>query len=83
MAKFYSVVLMAILTSIATVSSANTIVVLGDSISAAYNMPEEKGWVHLIQQTMTDNGYPHTVINKSISGDTTAEIGRASCRERV
>ena len=72
MAKFYSVVLMAILTSIATVSSANTIVVLGDSISAAYNMPEEKGWVHLIQQTMTDNGYPHTVINKSISGDTTA-----------
>ena len=72
MAKFYSVVLLAILTSIATISSANTIVVLGDSISAAYNMPEEKGWVHLIQQTMTDNGYPHTVINKSISGDTTA-----------
>ena len=72
MAKFYSVVLLAILTSIATISSANTIVVLGDSISAAYNMPEEKGWVHLIQQTITDNGYPHTVINKSISGDTTA-----------
>jgi len=72
MAKFYSVVLLAMLTSIATISSANTIVVLGDSISAAYNMPEEKGWVHLIQQTITDNGYPHTVINKSISGDTTA-----------
>ncbi|KXJ45220.1 MAG: arylesterase [Cycloclasticus sp. Phe_18] len=35
-------------------------------------MPEEKGWVHLIQQTLEDNGYPHTVINKSISGDTTA-----------
>ncbi len=72
MAKFYSVVLLAILTSVSAISSANTIVVLGDSISAAYNMPEEKGWVHLIQQTITDNGYPHTVINKSISGDTTA-----------
>lgn len=72
MAKFYSVVLLAILTSVSAISSANTIVVLGDSISAAYNMPEEKGWVHLIQQTITYNGYPHTVINKSISGDTTA-----------
>lgn len=72
MTKFYRFILLAILTSIATVSSANTIVVLGDSISAAYNMPEEKGWVHLMQQTLTDNGYPHTIINKSISGDTTA-----------
>jgi len=72
MAKFYSVILLAILTSVSTISSANTIVVLGDSISAAYNMPEDKGWVHLIQQTIQDNGYPHTVINKSISGDTTA-----------
>jgi len=72
MAKFYRFVLLAILTSIATVSSANTIVVLGDSISAAYNMPEEKGWVNLMQQTLSDNSYPHTIVNKSISGDTTA-----------
>jgi len=72
MAKFYRFILLTILTSIATVSSANTIVVLGDSISAAYNMPEEKGWVHLMQQTLTDGGYPHTIVNKSISGDTTA-----------
>jgi acyl-CoA thioesterase-1 len=72
MVKFYRFILLAILTSITTVSSANTIVVLGDSISAAYNMPEEKGWVHLMQQTLTDEGYPHTIINKSISGDTTA-----------
>lgn len=66
------IILLAIFTTVSTVSSANTIIVLGDSISAAHNMPEEKGWVHLIQQTLEDNGYPHTVINKSISGDTTA-----------
>jgi acyl-CoA thioesterase-1 len=61
-----------IITLYTTTPFANTILVLGDSISAAYNMPEEKGWVHLIQQTIEENDYPHTVINKSISGDTTA-----------
>ncbi|MEO1889270.1 MAG: arylesterase [Cycloclasticus sp.] len=72
MAKFCSVVLLAILTSVSTVSSANTIVVLGDSISAAYNMPEEKGWVNVLQQTLNENDLPYTLINKSISGDTTS-----------
>lgn len=65
-------VLLACCSIISTVASAKTIVVLGDSISAAYNMPEEKGWVNLLQQTLQANGYPHTVVNTSISGDTTA-----------
>jgi len=65
-------VLLVILTTFSTILSANTIVVFGDSISAAYNMPEEKGWVNLLQQTLDDKGYPHTLVNQSISGDTTA-----------
>ena len=65
-------VLLVVLTTFSTILSANTIVVFGDSISAAYNMPEEKGWVNLLQQTLDDKGYPHTLVNQSISGDTTA-----------
>lgn len=47
------------------------LVVLGDSLSAAYGMRTEQGWVSLLQQRLSEQGYPHRVINASISGDTT------------
>ncbi|OUR83109.1 arylesterase [Cycloclasticus sp. 46_120_T64] len=53
-------------------SFAKTIVVLGDSLSAGYGMPMEKGWVSLLQQTLHEQNSPYRLINKSISGDTTA-----------
>ena len=48
-----------------------TIVVLGDSLSAAYGIAADQGWVSLLQQRLRDQGFPHRVINASISGDTT------------
>ena len=45
---------------------------MGDSISAGYGMPIEKGWVNLLQQKLNEQNKPYTLINKSISGDTTA-----------
>lgn len=48
-----------------------TILVLGDSLSAAFGIDTEKGWVTLLQQRLTATGHPHHVINASISGDTT------------
>jgi acyl-CoA thioesterase-1 len=53
-----------------------TMLVIGDSLSSAYNMPSSKGWVALLEQQLTEKNYPYTVINRSYSGDTTA-IGRA------
>ncbi|MGB0205456.1 MAG: arylesterase [Neptuniibacter sp.] len=50
---------------------ARSIVVLGDSLSAAYQMNPEQGWVHLLQEKLYEEGYPHKVINASVSGDTT------------
>lgn len=52
---------------------ANTILVVGDSISAAYGMAKEAGWVHLLEQRLNQQ-YPdrYKVVNASISGDTTA-----------
>jgi acyl-CoA thioesterase-1 len=47
------------------------VLVLGDSISAAYGMDLEQGWVALLQQHLTANEDHWTVINASISGDTT------------
>lgn len=48
---------------------ATTILVLGDSLSAAFGMPQQAGWAALLQQRLQP---AHTVINASISGETTA-----------
>jgi acyl-CoA thioesterase I len=54
-------------------AAGQTILVLGDSLSAAYGIPRESGWVALLQQQLTNgNDAPGArVINASISGDTT------------
>ena len=45
------------------------IVVFGDSLSAAYGLRPELGWVRLLQQQL---GGTHQVVNSSLSGETTA-----------
>ncbi|MEO8738871.1 MAG: arylesterase [Casimicrobiaceae bacterium] len=52
------------------------ILVLGDSISAGYGLPAGAGWVSLLQSRLAAAHYSYTVVNASISGDTTAG-GRA------
>lgn len=49
-----------------------TILVYGDSLSAAYRIPPEKGWVSLLQQRLKNEGFPHHVVNASVSGETTS-----------
>ncbi len=49
-----------------------TLLIFGDSLSSAYNMPVEKGWVSLLQQSMDENNYSIKVVNASISGETTS-----------
>ncbi len=55
----------------ATGSQVPRLLVLGDSLSAAYGIPVEKGWVSLLQKRLDDKSYEWDVINASISGDTT------------
>jgi acyl-CoA thioesterase-1 len=47
------------------------IVVLGDSLSAAYGLPMERGWVALLQDRLTGGNIGYRVVNASVSGDTT------------
>lgn len=46
------------------------LLVFGDSLSAAYGIAEEEGWVELLQQRLDESGYPHRVVNASVSGET-------------
>jgi acyl-CoA thioesterase-1 len=63
-----------------------TILVLGDSLSAGYGIDPRLGWVALLQQRLTREGFAHRVVNASISGDTTraglARLPRALDRHR-
>ncbi len=48
-----------------------TIVVYGDSISAAYGMDQEQGWVSLLENRLASDFPDYRVVNASVSGETT------------
>lgn len=48
------------------------ILVLGDSLSAEYGLQRGQGWVQLLSNRLQQNGSNYTVVNASISGDTTS-----------
>ncbi|UCH52698.1 MAG: arylesterase [Pseudomonadota bacterium] len=73
-----ALLLLALFTLLTAVSSAapRTLLVVGDSLSAAYGMDVSVGWVRLLEERLRQDGHHYKVINASISGDTTAN-GRA------
>lgn len=46
-------------------------VVLGDSLSSAYGIAAESGWVGLLVERLSREGYAYRVVNASVTGDTT------------
>lgn len=48
------------------------ILVIGDSLSAEYGIARGTGWVELLRGRLRDQGKPRSVVNASISGETTA-----------
>ena len=57
-------------------AAAPVVLVVGDSISAAFGVAQEAGWVAHLQGRLEERGYPHRVVNASVGGDTTSG-GRA------
>jgi len=49
------------------------LLVLGDSLSASYGFEPQLSWVNLLQQRLQALGYPHQVINASITGSTSSQ----------
>ena len=65
-------ILLLLLLILPVTAPARIILIVGDSLSAAYGIPVEKGWVSLLQDRLDAEGYPYRIVNDSISGDTTA-----------
>jgi acyl-CoA thioesterase I len=57
-------------------SPERTLLVFGDSLSAAYGLRADQGWPSLLQKRLQQEGYGYRVVNASVSGETTAG-GRA------
>jgi len=62
----------ALLSALAWPASAQGILVVGDSISAAFGLEISEGWVALLEQRLQVEDEPVPVVNASVSGDTTA-----------
>lgn len=54
------------------VASSRTILVFGDSLSAAHGIRPEQGWVALLTQRLQAQAYGYQVINASVSGETSS-----------
>lgn len=53
-------------------TEARTVLVMGDSLSAAYNLAAEQGWVALLDTRLRTEAPGFRMVNASISGETTA-----------
>ena len=53
-------------------SAAKTVLVFGDSLSAAYGLPARRGWVALLEERLKRERPDYSVANASISGETSA-----------
>jgi acyl-CoA thioesterase-1 len=79
MSRFMGI-LLALLVALATPSARTAaaeehgpaILVFGDSISAGYGIRVEHGWVSLLARKISQSGYGFSVVNASVSGETTA-----------
>lgn len=57
--------------SLLSSAQAQTLLVLGDSLSAGYQMQVEQSWPTLLNQKWQEEGGKNTLLNASISGETT------------
>jgi len=54
----------------ATAAAEKSILVVGDSLSAAYGIPRNRGWVALLEERLKRERPDYSVVNASISGET-------------
>ena len=72
MRLFHSLCLLIGLATTAPGFAAGTILVFGDSLSAGYGVRADTAWPQLLAKRLADEGRDYTVVNASISGETTA-----------
>ncbi|MDF3126095.1 arylesterase [Rheinheimera sp. 1928-s] len=65
-------VMLLVLSFTAAAVQAKTLLILGDSLSAGYGLSQQQSWVYLLQQKLKQQDSGWTLVNASISGETSA-----------
>ena len=63
---------MLIVAAPAASAAERSILVVGDSVSAAFGIAQSRGWVALLGERLKRERLDYSVVNASVSGDTTA-----------
>lgn len=75
MQRLFSAIFVFVVLGLPGIADANRdaikILILGDSLSAAHNIPVDQGWVRLFSDNIRTSFPQTSVINASISGETT------------
>lgn len=66
------ILLAGMLSATSAYSASKTILVVGDSLSAEYGLVRGTGWVPLLEKRLQQEKFDASVVNASISGDTTS-----------
>jgi acyl-CoA thioesterase-1 len=66
------ILLFLLLSATAAGAGAASVLVLGDSLSAGYGIAVEQSWPALLEERLNREKFPLSVVNASISGETTA-----------
>jgi len=69
--KFLLIFLVIVTNPVRLAADEGGIIILGDSLSAAFGMEISQSWPSLLQSYLEENGYAQRVFNSSITGDTT------------
>jgi acyl-CoA thioesterase-1 len=69
-ARLLQALLLVIVQTVPAHAEGGVILVLGDSLSSAYGLDVEAGWVQLLQNRLDEHNAAYRVVNASISGDT-------------
>jgi len=71
---------------LAAAASQGRILVYGDSLSASYGIGQKEGWVALLEERLRKSGLDYSVVNASISGETSSggasRIAQTLAREK-
>jgi acyl-CoA thioesterase I len=70
--RFLLIALWMTCTAASAATGERTLLVFGDSLSAAYGLRAEQGWVPQLQRRLASQGYGYRVVNASVSGETTS-----------
>lgn len=66
----FSVLCLSLSVVFGSAQAQNTLLVMGDSLSAGYGMQSKDGWVKLLETKLEQQGYDLQIVNASISGET-------------